>query len=447
MNRTYLVVDFTIAYASHESQLEALEKIIVPLQNGILGARRIVAQMEEGTDKRAALVALAEFRKKNGEYLDDDLAKVLEEKEKLEYKRERDRETAKERSNAQPKRFKGEFGAGPSGSYRGRYVPRGRGGYARGWKQPTTRDDIRKCYLCVATEHFVRNCPKNTHKWNSAEIIHSNFGREAALAVDPDSHSNTFGINEKEAEQTIFFPGSIHTEEVREFWQTNLKAGEWVMDTLKNGYVIPFGKLPQAYEEPNNASAYQDLDFVYKAVADLKETGIVKETINYGPKSILARDLSKILGKIVATEPALGPVVVMTTRAAYIDLDEAVRQRGWGTRLEEQIWASDASGFATCAYSIKGEHLYYRGVLNESERELSSGHRELLAVTKTLEYYERTGVSSGKASNIYWLTDSQNMAVLLDERIREEAYPKRSLSHHGFVPKTNHQNNPYSPVT
>jgi hypothetical protein len=160
----------------------------------------------------------------------------------------------------------------------------------------------------------------------------------------------------------------------------------------------------------------------------------------------------------------------MTTRAAYIDLDEAVRQRGWGTRLvmseeatngmkfflenchkfdnspirstateisvvsiigppssfmkqsfvanhtrtkEEKIWASDASGFATCAYSIKGEHLYYRGVLNESERELSSGHRELLAVTKTLKYYERTGVSSGKASNIYWLTDSQNMAVFL----------------------------------
>jgi hypothetical protein len=54
----------------------------------------------------------------------------------------------------------------------------------------------------------------------------------------------------------------------------------------------------------------------------------VKETTNYGPKSILARDLAKILGKIVATEPALGPVVLMTTRAAYIDLDEAVRQRG-----------------------------------------------------------------------------------------------------------------------
>ena len=47
---------------------------------------------------------------------------------------------------------------------------------------------------------------------------------------------------------------------------------------------------------------------------------------------------------------------------------------------EEKIWASDASGYATCAYSTKGDHLYFRGNLNEDERMLSSGHRELLAV-------------------------------------------------------------------
>ena len=58
-----------------------------------------------------------------------------------------------------------------------------------------------------------------------------------------------------------------------------------------------------------------------------------KETIDYGSKPILARDLASTLGKIVATEPALGPVVIMAARAAYIDLDTAVQQRGWGTHL------------------------------------------------------------------------------------------------------------------
>ena len=80
---------------------------------------------------------------------------------------------------------------------------------------------------------------------------------------------------------------------------------------------------------------------------------------------------------------------------------------------EEKIWASDASGYATCAYSIKGDHLYFRGTLSKDERMLSSGHRELLAVAKTLTYYEHTGKIKNKATNIYWLTDSQNMVTFL----------------------------------
>ncbi len=80
---------------------------------------------------------------------------------------------------------------------------------------------------------------------------------------------------------------------------------------------------------------------------------------------------------------------------------------------EEKIWASDASGYATCAYSIKGEHLYFRGMLAESEMRLSSGNRELLAVTRTLEHYERTGNINNNAANVYWLTDSEDMATFL----------------------------------
>jgi hypothetical protein len=47
----------------------------------------------------------------------------------------------------------------------------------------------------------------------------------------------------------------------------------------------------------------------------------------------LARDLASTLGKIVAMEPALGPVVVIAARAVYVDLDMSVQKNGWGTRL------------------------------------------------------------------------------------------------------------------
>ena len=76
--------------------------------------------------------------------------------------------------------------------------------------------------------------------------------------------------------QTEFYPGSIHAEEVREFWRTELKAGNWVMETLKDGYVIPFKEPPPIYEEPNNSSATKDMAFVYEAVAELKRLGVIE---------------------------------------------------------------------------------------------------------------------------------------------------------------------------
>ena len=491
------------------------------------------------------------------------------------------------------------------------------------------------------------------------------------------------GHTETDTDETrIFVPGSIHSKEVRDFWRKDLKANKWVMNTLEQGYVIPFDTPPPVYEEPNNATTLRDLEFAYQAILDLKESGVIeftnkkphcvsplsvsykigrdgsvkkrlcldgsrcinkcikeqkvtlahlqraleltrdqdyqvtydlksayhhikihpdqtkylgaaitnpngekryfvflflpfgissavhcitklikpinaffhergirhsiylddgritaeskneaeeqrvvvyytleqsgwiiemkksdgvgdasqckgylgfiidtatmsvrmeetkkqrilqqtRETIAFGLRPIPAKELAKTLGKMVAAEPALGTMVFIATRAAYVVLNKAVDERGWNSNLtmtrealdglcffvenfntfdntpirttateisiisiigpptdflrtsfvanhtrlnESKIWASDSSGYATCAYSVEGEHLYYRGLLNEQERQLSSGHRELLAVTKTLKYYEETNATNDKTTNIYWLTDSSNMVSFL----------------------------------
>lgn len=508
----------------------------------------------------------------------------------------------------------------------------------------------------------------------------SDTGRHVAEADSPRPDESF--AQQKSTLVIEFYPGSIHSEDVRAFWQNDLQAGEWVMDVLTQGYVIPFVESPPAYEEANNKSAMQDMPFVIQAVAELQKRGVIEfrdekplcvspltvskkfgrdgitknrlcwdgsrcvnlyvkeqkvvlshlrrsleitregdfqvtydlkaayhhvrihpsqtkylgaaipkpdggkqyfvflylpfglssavhcltklfkpvnayihekgiqhsiylddgrivaetkckaedqrtfvykvlkssgwileveksdkdgdanqskeylgfiidtasmtvrlqeakkqrilqqvsETISHGSKSFPAKELAGTIGKIVATEPALGPIVVIAARASYAVLEEATQRRGWNSSLvmskeaqdglqffvdncsefdnspirsaateisvlsiiglpssfmkssfvanqvrtnEEKIWASDASGYATCAYSIKGDHLYFRGILNEDERMLSSGHRELLAVAKTMEYYEQTGTFTTKATNIYWLTDSQNVVTFL----------------------------------
>ena len=87
-------------------------------------------------------------------------------------------------------------------------------------------------------------------------------------------------IEHKETQhaQATFSPGSIHSEEVREFWKKELNANEWVMLTLKEGYVIPFKEFPPKYEEPNNASAIREMTFTYETVLELKNSEVVKFT-------------------------------------------------------------------------------------------------------------------------------------------------------------------------
>ncbi len=114
----------------------------------------------------------------------------------------------------------------------------------------------------------------------------------------------------------------------------------FVYDVLqKSGFIIEAKKSDQkgdASQSKEYLGFIIDTRSMTVRLGEIKKQLIlrqVKETIDYGPKIILARDLAKILSKMVATEPALLPVVVMATRAAYIDLDKAVQQLGWGTRL------------------------------------------------------------------------------------------------------------------
>ena len=66
--------------------------------------------------------------------------------------------------------------------------------------------------------------------------------------------------------EQLFEPGRIHLEEYRAFWREDLNSSAWVMETLEQGYKLPFHTMPGAYEERNNASARADPAEVRKIV-------------------------------------------------------------------------------------------------------------------------------------------------------------------------------------
>ena len=105
-------------------------------------------------------------RRKAGEFLDPELAKVLEERERKLDREKREREKEKERFRTQSKRFRGgashygDHSSGPSDpghhySARGGFG-RGRGGNPRGGKRPGPDN---KCHICGSPEHFFKSCP------------------------------------------------------------------------------------------------------------------------------------------------------------------------------------------------------------------------------------------------------------------------------------------------
>ena len=255
-------------------------------------------------------------------------------------------------------------------------------------------------------------------------------------------------------------------EQSRQFIYAALQKSGWILESQKSD------KEGQASQIKEYLGFIIDTQQMTVRLSDDKQQALaqhLKDTLSYGThKRMPAKVLARCLGKMVSAEPALGPMPIMAARAGYAQLEEATSRKGWDTTLNlnedslaaleffsenfrqfdnspfrtennsvsvlsiigqpsefikssfisnytkfdnEEIWASDASGFATCAYAVKGQEMYFRGKLTDQEQKLSSGHRELLAVRHTLENFQRA--ESTTVLHIFWLTDSENLTRFL----------------------------------
>jgi len=183
--------------------LEATQKAMLPMQNGILSLIKLTATLTADAAKAAANATLVDLRKadealrnrlfvlqvwknydhetadtmarmKAGEYLDPELNKALEKREKKQEREKREKDREKERPRNEPKRFKdsdddgghynghySSYNSGYQSSGRDNYGSRGRGGNTRGIKRPSAENT---CYTCGGTDHFSKGCPKSTQK-------------------------------------------------------------------------------------------------------------------------------------------------------------------------------------------------------------------------------------------------------------------------------------------
>jgi hypothetical protein len=199
----------------------------------------------------------------------------------------------------------------------------------------------------------------------------------------------------------------------------------------------------------------------------------LEEIISFERRYMSAKTLASGLGRMISAEPALGSFPLIHARAAYADLEQAVNQHGWKASLQLsdasisaikeflqniseydgapiksthtsisvvsiigepsnylktkvipnhviekniEVWCSDASAVAVCAYSVQAnEAVYFIDKLTAEELSLSSGHRELLAVKKSLHAQLTAKGPWDLPITLYWMTDSSNLVAFLSK--------------------------------
>ena len=92
----------------------------------------------------------------------------------------------------------------------------------------------------------------------------------------------------------VSVPGNIHRMQYRSFWKDVLKPSKMVMDTIENGYSLPFMSIPPPSFEKNNKSARDDMPFVRQEVKRLEKLGCIERVV-HRPRCVLP--LSSVFSK------------------------------------------------------------------------------------------------------------------------------------------------------
>ncbi len=104
------------------------------------------------------------------------------------------------------------------------------------------------------------------------------------------------------------------------------------------------------------------------------------------------------------------------------------------------IVAGDASATDVCSYTISSkEEFYHQSQLTAEEKTFSSGHRELVTVSRTLQTCGKKLARNGSGVTVYWVTDSTNLVAFLTKGSPKEAIQKEAIAAYRAAQQNNHQ--------
>ena len=240
------------------------------------------------------------------------------------------------------------------------------------------------------------------------------------------------------------------------------KAG-WVLELDKSDKEDDISKVKEYLGFIINTESMR----VFATEAKLaKMRELLEETLTC--ESISVKTLARVLGKLVSLKPSHGSSVLICSKSSYACLEKAVENSGWRSKnilsLSEEsrrelkffldnltflnghliqselnairvdsllrnpvaktetipffegpidgIMVSDASEKKIFVYNLtKRGEVVLSVNLSQQEQLFSSGHRELLAILRTLQTWRAD--SSMTRMQMFWITDSENVVAMI----------------------------------
>ena len=128
----------------------------------------------------------------------------------------------------------------------------------------------------------------------------------------------------------IRVPGRIGNEKFFSFWKNELKASDFVLDTISKGYKFPFHEIPPGGVHPNNKSMLKEKDFAFAELMRLEKLGCITR-VQDAPYLCLPLSVvfSKKLRLVVDASRHLNPYMIdRKVRLEGLDLRTQLLQYG-----------------------------------------------------------------------------------------------------------------------
>ncbi|CAC5396382.1 unnamed protein product [Mytilus coruscus] len=277
---------------------------------------------------------------------------------------------------------------------------------------------------------------RQQHHTKETSFVKDEYNFDISSLDNEYAQNFTHDYYEYEQDGTDIIVKGRLKENIR-FW-INIGAYDYIIDTIRDGYKIPFYSIPPSTYLHNNLSALKNSDFVHTAIQDLLHRGLIVQcdnrpfVVNPLTVSVQSNLKKRLILDLRAVNKHLWKQSVkfedMRTAQQHIKLNYSMfnieQLQFWKLNISEvnvkhfsvdeschSIIYSDASDTGFGGYIVETPQNIAHGMWVESERSNGSTWKELSAVKKVL--LSLINIISGK--KVKWFTDNQNVVSIVSK--------------------------------